>query len=186
MEYYDSFSLRRFHEDLERNAISLAFHGSFSQDTIGLINISLQQNDNAKTLTKRIFSLVVEMGQNIHHYSAKKIYSNKYEREIGVGVLAISETESYYVITSGNFIDQKDGVEIGERFEEINDMNEDELKNLYKERRKMPQRPDKPGANLGFIDIRRKSGNRIDYEIREINHNNSFFILSAKINKSIN
>ena len=155
MEYYDSFSLRKFHEELERNAVSLAFHGSFSQDTIGLINISLQQSSNAKILTKRIFSLVVEMAQNIHHYSAKKIYSEKYSRNIGVGVLAISETDNYYVVTSGNFIDQKDCAEIGERFEEINDMNEEQLKDLYKVRRKMPQRPDKPGdLAMGRLKVR--------------------------------
>ena len=147
MKTHDAFSLKTFKEELEQHAISLAFNGSFSQDTIGLINLSINNNSNAKLLTKRIFSLVVEMAQNIHHYSAKKIYSEKYCRDIGVGVLAISETEQHYVITSGNYIHETDRQELQTRFAEINDMTEEELKDLYKVSRKMPQRPNKPGAN---------------------------------------
>lgn len=183
MENHDAFSLKSFKEELEQHAISLAFNGSFSQDTVGLIDINLKNKENAKLLTKRIFGLVVEMAQNIHHYSAKKIYSEKYCRQIGVGVLAISETREHYVITSGNYISQLDSKEIKSRFEEINRLDEEGLKDLYKVRRKMPQRANKPGANLGFIDMRRKSGNPVNYQIKGESSSNPFFILSAKINK---
>jgi hypothetical protein len=183
MENHDAFSLKNFKDELEQHAISLAFNGSFSQDTVGLIDINLKNRENAKLLTKRIFGLVVEMAQNIHHYSAKKVYSKKYCRNIGVGVLAISETKDHYVITSGNYISKSDSEEIKNRFEELNELDEDGLKDLYKVRRKMPQRPNKPGANLGFIDMRRKSGNPVDFKIKDESSNNPFFILSAKINK---
>jgi hypothetical protein len=123
------------------------------------------------------------MAQNIHHYSAEKIYSEKDQKDIGIGIIAISESDDHHVVSSGNYISSKEVENLVSRSEFINTLSDDELKEYYREQRRAPQRKDKPGANLGFIDMVRKSGNPIDVMIKKYNDELSFFILTVKINK---
>jgi hypothetical protein len=179
----DNFSLKTFKDQLIGHGISMAFHGMVSQDILTLVGQSLRNIPNNQTLAKRLFGLVVEMTQNIHHYSAQKVFSEKDNRDIGVGIVAIGQNETHHIISSGNYVTQKDVKSILERSRYINELSEAELKEYYKQQRRAPQRKDKPGANLGFIDMRRKSGNPIDVLIIEFDDKVSFFILTVKINK---
>ena len=43
---------------------------------------------------------------------------------------------------------------------------------------------EKGGGGLGFIDIAKKSGEKLIYKIREIDSNYSFFTLTVKISKN--
>jgi hypothetical protein len=44
---------------------------------------------------------------------------------------------------------------------------------------------EKGGAGLGFIDIARKSGNKLDYEFKDINGKSTFFIINTKVSRNI-
>lgn len=183
MEYViDDFSVYSFKEKLEEEKISMAFQGMFSQEVLTLLGQSLSNSPDSKNLSKKLFALVVEMTQNIHHYSAQKMFSQKDNREIGVGVIAISESEKFFKVTSGNYVEEEDAKVIKERAKFINSLSEGELKIYYKEQRKMPPRPGKPGANLGLIDMRRKSGQLLEIEI-EKDGDKYFYILSLKVSK---
>lgn len=182
-EELERFSVKSFKEQLAGHRISLAFHGMFSQDVLSLIGLSLKNTPDSQVLSKRLFAIVIEMAQNIHHYSAEKVWSEKDQRKIGIGVVAIAENDEYYIISSGNYADVKDVPNIVERSNYINKLTPDELRDYYREQRKAPQREGKPGANLGFIDMVRKSGNPIEVIIKEYNDEMSFFILTVRINK---
>ncbi|GAB4327674.1 MAG: hypothetical protein OHK0038_01410 [Flammeovirgaceae bacterium] len=179
----ERFSVKSFKEQLSGHRISLAFHGMFSQDVLSLIGLSLKNTPDSQVLSKRLFGIVIEMAQNIHHYSAEKVWSEKDQRKIGIGVITISENDEYYIVSSGNYADIKDVPNIVERSNYINKLSPDELRDYYRDQRKAPQREGKPGANLGFIDMVRKSGNPIDVIIKDYNDAMSFFILTVKINK---
>ncbi|WP_020531765.1 SiaB family protein kinase [Flexithrix dorotheae] len=181
----DSLSVKELKDILVKNSISLAMQGTFSQDVMMLIQAKINKLPNQKIISKKIFALVIEMAQNIHHYSDNRVFSEKYGKDIGVGILTISENETKYIITSGNYVSAEDAKEINSRFKYLNKLNDEELKELYKKYRKQPQRENKPGANLGFIDMRRKSGNPLDYEIQTDENSKSFFILSVKVNKEL-
>ena len=51
---------------------------------------------------------------------------------------------------------------------------------------KMGKLSAKGGAGLGFIDIARKSGNKLEYFFKEINSYSSFFILTTKVSRISN
>ncbi len=182
----ERFSVKQFKQKLVDHRISMAFQGILSQDILTLVGQSLRNLPNNQVLAKRLFGLVVEMTQNIHHYSAQKVYSEKDNREIGMGIVCLGQDDHHHFISSGNYIFQKDVKVVLERSAHINAMNEEELKKYYREQRRAPQRKDKPGANLGFIEMRRKSGNPVEVEIIDINDEMSFFILSVKISKQNN
>lgn len=182
----ERFSIKQFKQRLEDHRISMAFQGILSQDILTLVGQSLRNIPNNQILAKRLFGLAVEMTQNIHHYSAQKIYSEKDGRDIGMGIVCIGQDENHHFITSGNYIFMKDAKVVQERSKYINSLTEEELKVYYREQRRAPQRKDKPGANLGFIEMRRKSGNPVEVEIVDLNEEMSFFILSVKISKEKN
>ena len=43
----------------------------------------------------------------------------------------------------------------------------------------------KGGAGLGFIDIARKSGNKLEYHFEKINDDYYFFIINSQISKTV-
>ncbi len=181
----DHFSVKAFKEELNANSISLAFQGVFTHDILSLIGHSLRDAPNNQIISKRLFAIAIEMAQNIHHYSAEKVYSEKDSRKIGIGIIAIGEDYKHHLISSGNYIESKDIENIIERSDFINQLDADELKEYYRAQRKAPQRKDKPGANLGFIDMVRKSGNPVEITIKDSKDEKSFFILTVRVNKEI-
>jgi hypothetical protein len=62
--------------------MSLAFQGIISQDILSLVGTTLRKKPNSEIVSKRLFSIVVEMAQNIYHYSASRAYSEKDKKEI--------------------------------------------------------------------------------------------------------
>ncbi|KXX69948.1 hypothetical protein AVL50_13815 [Flammeovirga sp. SJP92] len=185
MGYMEHFSVKTFKQQLAMKKISLAFQGIFSQDVLALIGKSLRNTPESRVIAKRLFAIVIEMAQNIHHYSAEKQYSEKDGRDIGVGIVAIAEDDHHYIITSGNCIVKTEVPPLIERANYINGLSPEKLKEFYREQRKAPQREGKPGANLGFIDMVRKSGNPIEINIKEYDETRSFFILSVRVNKEL-
>ena len=65
----------------------------------------------------------------------------------------------------------------------INSLDKDELKKFYKETLNNGTMSEKGGGGLGLIDIARRSGQKLQYKIREIDKDYSFFTLTVKISK---
>jgi hypothetical protein len=121
------------------------------------------------------------MAQNISKYSAECSHLNDLKKDIGTGIIMITEVNKNYTITSGNLVEKLRIPGIIEHCNKINLMNKEELKQYYKEQIKSDREENRKGAGLGLIAIVRKSGNPITYKINPVDDLNSFLILSAKI-----
>jgi hypothetical protein len=179
------FSELQFYKDLYYNHIHLAFQGMMSQDVLTLIGLTLRRKPNSELIAKRLFGLVVELAQNIYHYSAIKSFSEKDQREVGVGVVTVGENEHDYFVCSGNLIEADKAQAILERCQHINTLNDEQLKQFYKEQRRQPQREHTTGANVGLIDIVRKSGNPIGCDVSPVDDSHSFLSFIVKISKTL-
>ncbi len=179
------FSELKFYKELYINHIHLSFQGMVSQDMLTLIGLSLRRRPNSEVVAKRLFGLVVELAQNIYHYSAIRSFSKKDDREVGVGILTVGESEHEYVVCSGNMIAAANGPGISQRCELINALDEEGRKRFYKEQRRQPQREHSTGANVGLIDIVRKSGNPIGYQLELVDEQYSFLTFVVKISKNL-
>lgn len=177
------FSMHKFYSDVRDNSVSLAFQGIMSQEVLSLIALALRRRPDNEVLAKRLFGIVVELAQNIYHYSHSKSYSEKDKRDIGVGVITIGETQTHYVVNSGNIIKIHEAEPITKRCDFINTLDKEGLKEFQKQVRKDPQRPDKPGANIGLIELARRSSNLLGYSINPIDAQTCFLTLSIKIDK---
>jgi hypothetical protein len=69
------------------------------------------------------------------------------------------------------------------RIDRINAMDKDELKQYYQDVLSLEGFSEKGGGGLGFIDIARKSGQKLNYEFLKIDENFSFFSLYIKISQ---
>jgi hypothetical protein len=181
----EKFSNYNFYSSFRENKISLAFQGMISQDLLSLIGLSLRRKNDNEMIARRLFGLVIELAQNIYHYSTEKAYSEKDKKEVGVGIIAIGETNEHYIVCSGNRMDSKKIKLISERCDYINQLDEEGLKMYYKDQRRNPSVEDSKGAGLGLIDMVRKSGNPLTYIINDSDKPNAFLTLAVKINKTL-
>ena len=168
------------HKIMSSKNLILVYEGEFTQDitksvlTMAERNLdSLGEEVNTK---KKVFNVMVECLQNICKHS--DIIVSDEERG---AVFMIGKEEEFYVIMSGNFI-QKDQVEALEgKLHHINTLDKEGLKNLYKDLIKNSEISEKGGAGLGFVDIARKSGQKLEYDFEHVNDNYSFFAFKTKI-----
>jgi hypothetical protein len=177
------FDLYDYYRNNKDNNIILSFKGAVSQEILVEIGSMIRNKFTMQKDIKKIFSVFVELSQNIMHYSAEREFSQKENTNVGVGIILFSEHLDYFYISSGNLIDNKLVPRITKKIEVINSMDQEELKEYYQEQRRMPQEDGSKGAGLGFIDIARKSGNKIDYEMNVVDDSHSFFVLKVKFKK---
>lgn len=180
-----NFDLLDYYNNNKKNNIILSFKGAVSQEILVEIGSIIRNQFDIHKSIKKIFAVFVELAQNIMHYSAESEFSLREGKDVGVGIIIFSENEDYFYITSGNVVGTKKGKKVVEKIEKVNEMSADELKTYYKEQRRKPQADGSKGAGLGFIDIARKSNQKIDYQLKETEDGNSFLVLSVKFSKDL-
>ena len=139
----------------------------------------MQENEVASKVQRTVFQVMVECLQNVsrhadEHGSGKSIYSGK-------GIFLISNTENAYCITTGNAIANEKISSLKEMLEHVNAMDEENLKDKYLKQMREGRLSSKGGAGLGLIDIRRKTGNKLDYHFLPLSDKISFFLLTTLI-----
>ena len=82
---------------------------------------------------------------------------------------------------SGNPVRKENIPPLQKALERINGLDKDGLKELYKEIIKNTTISDKGGAGLGFVDMARKSGEKLEWSFADMNDEFSFFCLKVNI-----
>ena len=148
---------------LRENNIKLIYEGEISHDIIKafttLTENGLKARDEANPTKKKVFNIMVECLQNISKH-ADCIEENNNKN--GRGILLVSENKTNYNITTGNVIKTEFVDQIKESIDKVNSLNKIELRELFKKKLSTGRISDKGGAGLGFIDIRRKSNNKLE------------------------
>jgi hypothetical protein len=94
----------------------------------------------------------------------------------------IGKQADSYIITSGNPIKNDHMDFLKRKLDEINGLGMDGLKALYKEIIKGGSGlTEKGGAGLGFVDMARKSGQKLEYGFEPIGEGYSFFSLKTTV-----
>lgn len=172
------------HENMVGNDIMLIYEGEVNQDITktftSMTQKNLEEGDTSLPIKKRVYHVMVECLQNIGKHSDN---ADSGLPEIpGNGIFMVSRsTEGYFVVT-GNPVANSRIPEITEMIETVNVMDKDEIKAYYKKKILESRISEKGGAGLGFIDIVKKTGNKIEFHFRKINDIASFFIMKTYIN----
>lgn len=182
-------SLYDLYTELKAKKILFCYSGPIAQTSIEGVGNTLRRNleaeDAGNTTTLSVFSIFIEQVQNILNYSAEKLRKEEAdENELRVGVVVIGhEQNGDYFIYCGNKIYNQDIPKLKNNIENIRSLNKDELKVLYKERRKMETEPGSKGAGLGLIEMARRSSEPLTYSFEQIDGEFSFFSIKVVVRR---
>lgn len=181
----NNFDVFEFYQYMEEHNIIISFKGEISQElliSIGdLLKEKLSQKETKQQVVKKLFFIFIELGQNIYRYSSE--HNLIKEKDIGIGVLFIKESETHFNVFAGNVVSSGEAAEIMEQCTVINRMTPEELKLYYKEQMKQPREAGKVGAGVGLISIVRKANNPIQVNTRVMNEKETFLVLSVEVNQ---
>lgn len=173
-----------FHKEMVDNGFNLIYEGEITHQITKAFT-SLAENNMEKEMEdanvkKRVFHVMVECLQNICKHADDEYKSNYV---IGSGIFIVGKyDEEYHIITGNKILNEK--LEWMDSFlSKINSLDKDGLKQLYKKTMREGRLSEKGGAGLGFIDIARKTGNKLDFHFEKVNDKVSFFLLKTKISR---
>ena len=143
----------------------------------------MDEINETKTTKKRVYHVMVECLQNICKHADQPETGLPKGDGSGTGIFIVGSSENDYTITTGNSISDDKVEGLRTVLEQINVLEPDELKALYKKQIKESRLSEKAGAGLGFIDIVEKTGNPIEFDFVDVNDKTSFFVMKTTVNR---
>ena len=175
-----------FYRSMKAHEITLVYEGEITHQITkaftSLTESNMSKEEESGSVQRKVFHVMVECLQNISKH-ADDFGPDDY-LFAGRGIFMVSKRETEYTVTTGNAIDNKRIEETGKMLDLINSLEKEELNELYKKQMMEGRLSDKGGAGLGFIDIVRKTGRKLDYHFLPITEQTSFFLLTSSINRS--
>lgn len=169
------------HKTLHENHLILVYEGEFTQEitksVLAMAERNMDSSGEEAMVKRKVFNVMVECLQNIVKHADNITHNHS-------AVFMIGKQAEKYVIISGNPIANNKMNRLKEKLNEINRLDKDGLKQLYKDIIRNTEISDKGGAGLGFVDMARKSGNNLNYDFIPFDEgDHSFFCLKASIDR---
>jgi hypothetical protein len=176
----------KFIYDLHRTMMSqkliLVYQGDFTQETTKSILAMAERNIDSSgedsSIKRKVFNVMVESLQNIVKHSDELVDG---ETRSHAAIFLIGRESNRYTIMSGNPIRKANIPKLKQTLEKINGLDKDGLKELYKEIIKNTTISEKGGAGLGFVDMARKSGHKLEFEFPDMSAEYCFFSLKVNV-----
>lgn len=163
--------------------ILICFNGPISRTLIGEIGIALKDHISStqthQSAAMDVFSVYIEMSQNIRHYASRMGYDDF----AAAATVVIAETDGgHYTVSAGNVVERQDGENLLKKIDALASLDKNELKALYKQQLRLPREAGQAsGAGLGLIEMARKSTEPLQARLDEGRDGKVFFSLHAVI-----
>jgi hypothetical protein len=165
---------KEFDKAVKDSQVLMLYKGDFGKDSImpiiQIIEERIKANEDMGN--KAFFLILVELLQNVSRHSIDTLQKD--------GIFAISTDADGYAISVGNVVGEDAKEELSLRIDELNAMDADGLKQLYKRTLREGSFSDKGGAGLGLIEIARKSREALDYTFDGLSGGKYFFTFNVK------
>lgn len=172
---------------MEEENILLSFKGVVTSDlltsVLQIMETKMDYMEESPKTKKKVFNVLVECLQNLYHHIDVNENLEEQRRliEQKSALFLIAKDADNFNIRTGNYVDKANAKELSEKLDKINGMDKEALKIYYQEVLNNGSLSDKGTAGLGMIDIARKSGNKLEYQLLDVNDKVSFFCLNIKI-----
>lgn len=170
-----------FSKTLEKDNLNYIYRGLFSQsiivDILSLTEKNIVKAHDPSKVKKKVYNLMVECLQNITKHQVE-VENPELEKN---GLFTIQYKGDRYYITTGNLIAKQHIKGLKNKIEEVNSLDKAELKKQYREQLMVGKISKQGGAGLGFIDMARKSGNKLYFDFKKIDDEYSFFYFRIQI-----
>ena len=179
--YHKISEIEHIAADLSVDKALYSYLGKFdiraTDQLIAEVEVFFEMENYPNKLRRKAFHVAVEIAQNLHKYLSIKNQALVYS----TGLFMLHGDKQRVVITSGNYVLQSEIQSIKSRIKLINSLTNDELVYFYRGLLDLGKIDEKGGAGLGFVDIAKKSGSKIDFEFRDLDNEYSFYIFKIII-----
>ncbi len=176
-----------FYRSMKAHEITLVYEGEITHQITkaftSLTESNMAKEAESNSVQKKVFHVMVECLQNISRHADD--FGSEDFLFAGRGIFMVSKGMNEYSVTTGNVVDNNKIEHLTEMLNNINSLDREGLKQLYKNKMKEGRLSDKGGAGLGFIDIARKTGKKLDFHFLPIDNETSFFILTSSIARNL-
>lgn len=171
---------------MENNKVLLLFKGSFNAELLSSI-LQITENklivlNESRKVKKKIFNILVECLQNVYLHLDKMKNASLVSGDDSA-IFILGKTEEDYLIITGNYVGKENCESLAKNLDYLKTLDNDQLKEKYREVLENEQYSEQGGAGLGLIDMLRKSGRRVEYTVKPYNDEFSFFSLVVKISQ---
>lgn len=180
-------SFHRFQDLAREENVVFYYTGYFSQAMVTAMGDALRQrlnqSDAGNPTRRKLFSIFMEMAQNVVHYSADPLTTPDCNNgEIRRGAMWVGECKGHFFVVCANPIERNKAERIQQKLEPLRDMTNDEIKALYKEKLRAEGEEGSKGAGLGFLTVARDASEPIEFDfVDEADSPTTLFYLKATI-----
>ena len=178
---FDPDVTERFLTILRKNKVNLIYCSQFTGqkafDLIGIIENLRLVGDRDILVRKRIFIVLVELLQNIHHHAAESGETGE-----KTGILLLGADPHVTKIATGNLIRNDEVEPVLTHFDHLNSLDRKGLEALYKEKLGNRDFSEPTKNGIGLVDLLLKSGHPIIYKCIRVDERRSFLSIEIIVN----
>ncbi|MGQ1947976.1 SiaB family protein kinase [Geofilum sp. OHC36d9] len=178
------FDLNKWYLQKINGEIIYKYSGSVTSDKIteslSLIEDGLDKNLVKGKIRKKVYNVVVECIQNLYHYADIPPLSAEVDIVPKYGLIVLSKDQSFFRISTGNFFKTERLSRIEESIKMVNSLSDEDIVVVYRDIL-VRDNPNSGGSGLGFLDMVRKTGNKLEYYIYPQDEKYSFLSLDVYI-----
>ncbi len=184
MTHLAGWSLHDYYKNINRANTLVFYKGTFDEKIIAEISQKIKRLlHNNPYLSKKVFSVFIELAQNISFYSAERNVINRKESS-GVGLIMLEDFPQHYTLTTANLVSTRDTLRLAAKCETINSLSREDLRAFKRRLRNQPS-SHRDSGNIGLIQVALLGTGELRIDLTNINENLSFFTLALDISKEV-
>lgn len=169
---------RRIRDRMMRKRLMFVYRGMVtnvnSLSLLMLLEKEMESSDFGFSARKRLFMFVLESLQNISRHTSKNDYAR-------MSVVAYSKTDTGYSVATGNVMDAANVPDLRRRLRQINRLDPNDVRAVYRKMLDAAEFSNKGGAGLGLIEMAKKTGNKLDYDFLKLDERYYYYVLSKTV-----
>ncbi len=179
-----NFSLtHKFFNSFIDDKLSFSYMGALSNhmvvSSINLIEQNLAKDNSFKKLRHKLSFLMIESFQNIIRYGDEPSNKElKYRKEMFI----VRNIGGTFYIGSCNLIENQKVDFVNNKLKEVNKLDSSDLDLLYRKILTNNSFTEAGGAGLGFIEMARKTRQKLQFDFVKIDDDYSYFYLLIRVN----
>ena len=163
----------------------LSYQGPLSFSTIDWLlsefKLAAEDHELSFKTYKKMISLMIEALENVTKYSNQVECNGKSTSPEFCPSFQISRNAKHIELITRNTVRKKDVDPLRTRIDNVNKQNQEELKELYKTTITNGEFSPHGGAGLGFIEMAKTTGNKLEYAFENLSKDYSLYTFRASM-----
>ena len=163
----------------------LSYQGPLSFSTIDWLlsefKLAAEDHELSFKTYKKMISLMIEALENVTKYTEKVKCNGEDTATKFCPSCQIRRSDSAIELITKNPVKKTDVAPLRNRIDRVNEQNADELKELYRSTITNGEFTPSGGAGLGFIEMAKTTGNKLEYDFESLSKEFSMYTFRASM-----